>query len=171
MSEWTNDLESYKNFSNILNMIRFDVGGGKLNFVVDGEEIVIHNQINGDTMGLNANSLFFIDKKFLKEVVYVKMPEGDYYDIEEIENEVVKKIVQNSIHHDNNTPIDVAGGLFIPFDPISIQNYDPSTDKLSLEINWDMKDAIYKEDGQYYMADRIKGTCFDFTINFNLIEN
>ena len=30
------------------------------------------------------------------------------------------------------------------------EGYDPFTEKLALEINWDMKDDLYKKDGKYY---------------------
>jgi hypothetical protein len=59
--------------------------------------------------------------------------------------------------------IDMDGALFIPFDGIDLTG---EIAKVAVFFEWDIVGAFDDEDndGEYEMANRYNGTCFDFNV-------
>ena len=158
----------------LINLARLDIGGGSISFVIDGEERNICHADGNNANGINANSIFFIDQKFLsKSVLITRDIESQLQNdtitasdlsLSDTEFSFIKTLFLNNNYVDNETMIDVDGALCIPLDPVDISSYNPATNHLQIEVSWNIANAIHIRNGEYFMDNRVGNTAFNFNV-------
>lgn len=151
------------------NLIRIDIGGGAITFILNGQQIDVHNSLNGESNGMNTNSVYLVDEAFLSQPYYISRDNQGYIqndepcpvDILQDDYPVIEHILKNNPA--NGGSMDGDGGLFIPYTPYDVSNLQEG-ETVSVNFAWDMANSIYLFNGTYYMTDRIEGTCFDFNV-------
>ena len=157
-----------------INAMRLDIGAGQVTFIIDGEERIVYMADEEATVGLNCNSIFFVDEGFLSEPILITR---------DIEQDVISGsasaaslgisdsdfVAVNAIHTSSNwvdgeTPIDVNGALILPMSPVDLTGFNPQSETLDVVVRWDIANAVYLRDGEYFMDDRVGGTSFDFEV-------
>jgi hypothetical protein len=151
------------------NIIRIDIGDGRITFVENGFEVLPENTITSEVGGVNTNSIVLVDNKFLSEPQYLsrdiyRQMQTNNYDwevgpISETDQpfvEALSSIMGSSI-------VDMDGGLLLPFQPVDFSEYADITG-VTVDFLWDITDAIYESEGTWYFTDRVLGTPFDFQI-------
>jgi hypothetical protein len=151
------------------NMIRVDIGGGNFTFVIDGEEVSPSNAKEGVTDG-GANSVMLVDKAFLSNPLLlgahdfslIRQDLEPETEIAEEDRELIELLVEHGWDGETNPDgdIDLNGALFIPLDPATVADGD----NVTVEFSWEMAESVYQQDGQWYMTDRVQGTCYDFSV-------
>lgn len=157
------------NTSSRYNIIRIDIGGGYISFIENRREINPQNTITGEESSINANSIVLIDSAYLSTPVYISrdtyqdMKDNNYDwnegDILAIDQPLVKALYPIM----GATIVDMDGGLLIPFDPIDFGDYE-AVSSVTIDFVWDMTDAVYESDGEWFYTDRVLGTPFDFQV-------
>ena len=157
-----------------INAMRLDIGAGQVTFIIDGKERIVYAANAEATVGLNCNSIFFVDEGFLSEPILITR---------DIEQDVISGsataaslgisesdfVAVNAIHTSSNwvdeeTPIDVNGALILPMTPVDLTGFNPQSETLDVVVRWDIANAVYLRDGEYFMDDRVGGTSFDFEV-------
>jgi hypothetical protein len=178
---WSDDVEKFINDGNVeLNLIRLDVGNGKIGLMIDGENQILRPIAQYDSTQLEANSIIFISTKFLSSTLYVTgeteeaISKGSVSSadlgITDGEFDVVSRIHKSGYWFDEDTPIDVDGVLYIPFEPLNIQFFNPEEEHLVINLNWDIDDAVYydEKNDQYVIQSKSGTTPFDFEVSLSL---
>ena len=150
------------------NMIRVDVGGGAFTFVVDGQEVQPKTSQGGSTGGFN--SVMLVDKSFLSapllvpghELELIRAGDDSSLEIPEADRRTIELFAEHGWTSDDNPDgdIDLSGALFIPLEPATVADGD----NVTVEFSWDMAESLYQQNGEWYMADRVQGTCYDFSV-------
>ncbi len=141
------------------NIIRMDIGSGKINFTVNGN-IIITDKINQ----LSCNSIFFIDIEFLTTSIYIDSEEAEsIHKGTFTEIDIVDAIILNS--NVNNGTIDVDGALFIPFEATDFSEYG-FLDSVTVDISWDLNSIVGSSDNglTYFTENRVEGFPYDFEV-------
>jgi hypothetical protein len=154
-------------FEKVYNIIRIDIGAGDITFVEDGAIL------NPDY--LDTNSIALIDSSFLSEPAYISR--GTYQEIRESNYDwdassipaVDKECIVALCDVMGAEVVDMDGALLIPFEPKDFTEYK-NISEYSVELIWDMEDAIYESGGEWYWTDRVMGTPFDFQVNIEVFE-
>lgn len=137
----------------VINLVRLDILGGNVAFVIDGQERDVKHADDGDANGINANSVFFIDKQFLSKTVLVtrdlesRIHDNDLtasdLNLTDQEFSFINTLLNNNNYVDSVSMIDVNGALCIPLTPVDITSFDASSNTLRIDLSWDIANAIH----------------------------
>ncbi len=163
-----------------INLIRLDIGGGNVTFIIDGLErqmLTVHGEA---FTGINANSILFVDRSFLSRA-YLASRDISQGIIDGISNAgdlglsdedfaTISTLVSQSNWHDQVSPMDVDGALFIPASPIDLAGFDPLSQHLALELSWPIAGAIQFNGVGYYVDNRVGDSPFDFDLTLKIMD-
>lgn len=170
--EWSTDVQDFlaATTDNTINLMRLDIGGGNVTYMIDGEEASV-----GGNSYVEGNSIVFVDNALLSEPVMVDQHEvqsaifdqdatAESLGISEADFQTVKTIHTQSNTYDESTMIDVNGALYLPFEPVDLSGFDPATETLKIVLQWDIAGAVTADQDQYMVDQRVAGTPFDFSV-------
>ena len=179
--------------SRIYDVARMDIGAGNINYRMNGSSINIddNSSVLSSNGSLNANSIVFINRSVLNNVVYISRTTageilGDAmdgaidstdYDFGIDTDFIVKFVADNTadwidgnLTGTDNAFMDVDGALFVPFDPIEFSGLTEAGGvKLSLE--WDLDNVFTSVDpgtGIYTLDNSADGTPFNFNVTIDV---
>lgn len=161
-----------------INMIRLDVGSGAVTFIINGEEKSLQTASGSSLNGIDANSIIFIDRQYLSNPVLVERSDeaglnsgtltAEDLDVDQDTFNLLQLVHQQSNTVDNETPLDVNGALYIPMTPIVLNDFDPLSQHIALEISWPIANAIHERNGEYFADNRVGKTPFNFDMILNI---
>jgi len=177
--------------SRIYDVARMDIGAGNINYRMNGSSINIddNSSVLSSNGSLNANSIVFINRSVLNNVVYISrttageilgdamdgaIDSTDYdfgIDTDFIVNFVADNTadwIDGNLTGTDNAFMDVDGALFVPFDPIEFSGLtDAGGVKLSLE--WNLDNVFTSVDSSTYTLDNsADGTPFNFNVTIDV---
>jgi hypothetical protein len=172
----------------VYDVARMDIGGGNINFTMNGSVM----NVTSTTLGsgsLNANSIVFIDRDFLQNVVYINSNDSsailndyfdnnildDSYDFGADTNFILDFVVENTatwindnLTGNDNAYMDVDGALFVPFEPVDFTGKS-NANKVKIKLDWDLDTVFTAEDsGTYTLNDSADGTPFNFDVSIEI---
>lgn len=176
--------------SRIYDVARMDIGGGQINYTKSGSNIDIYSPTLGNG-SLNANSIVFINRSELNNVVYISRVTAGIiiedamdgsisstdYDFGSDTDFIVNFVADNTADWINGNLtgtddafMDVDGALFVPFDPIEFSDLTKNGGvKLSLE--WDLNnvfESVNPETGTYTLNSSADGTPYNFNVTIDV---
>lgn len=173
--QWSSNVEAFIAAGNsILNAMRLDVGGGYVTFKIDGEQRTVCRSDGEELNGIDANSIFFVDEKYLSEPVLItRETEHSLFSgeltpaslgISEADFAVAETIHRSSNLVDSESPIDVNGALILPMTSVDLSGFDPASESLQVQVSWEIAGAVHEYNGEYFIDCRVGGTAFDFAV-------
>lgn len=170
----------------IYDVARLDIGGGGFAYTINGLPISASSPVLG-AGSLNANSIVFVDRSVLDDVVYVDRVEAadilnDYFDNQRMDGTynygtdtdfIVAFVKDNTaiwtgtgLTGSDEAFMDVNGALFVPFDPLDLRNRE-GVSTITISITLDMDEVFESESGGIYILSEIAdGTPFAFDVTF-----
>lgn len=166
----------------VYDVARMDIGSGNINFTMNGSVMDVTSPTLGNG-SLNANSIVFIDRDVLQNVVYISRDDAntilsDYqgdstfdntYDYGADTQFILNFIVNNTgMGMIDDTYMDVDGALFVPFDPVDFTG-NSQADKVKIKLEWDLDTVFTAESGgTYTLSDVAGGTPFNFNVSIEI---
>jgi len=138
------------------------------------EEYNVYLDVYNTYSGIDANSIFFIDKQFLSKPVLVERDlqeklilgsiSASDLNVTDSEFSFLRTLFSNNNYIDAVTMIDVDGALCVPLEPVDISQFDSSVNSLVIEISWNIANSIHVRNGEYFMDNRVGNTSLDFRV-------
>jgi len=165
----------------VYDVARMDIGNGTINFTMDGNVLNVSSPTLA-TGSIDANSIVFIDRAVLNNVVYVSRPEAeiiisDYLDgglngtyafgvdTDFILDFIIANAGMGAI---DDTYMDIDGAMFVPFDPVDFTGKS-NANKVKIKLEWDL-DTIFTAGsaGTYTLKETAVGTPYDFSVSIEI---
>jgi hypothetical protein len=116
--DWSTEVAAFVSAGKTtINAMRLDIGGGGVTFVIDGSERTVNWADGSGNNGINGNSIFFVDRAYLKKPVLVtrdiesgiidSTASAESLGLTAAEYELVETIHRSSNWVDSDSPIDV----------------------------------------------------------------
>jgi hypothetical protein len=175
----------------IYDVARMDIGGGSINFTMNGSTMNVQSSVLSHNGALNANSIIFIDRSHLSSIVYVPRTDMssillDFFPDSSLDNVydygtpattdfILDFVVNNAatwidseLTGYDDAYMDVDGALFVPFDPVDFAGKFKAT-KVKIKLEWDL-DTIFtsESEGNYALNNIAGGTPYDFNISIEI---
>jgi hypothetical protein len=178
----------YFDTSKIYDVARMDIGNGSMNFTMNGSVMNVTSARLGNG-SLNANSIVFIDRSVLNNIVYISGNDlgtilNDYFDNDALDGVydygadsdfILDFVVENTatwsggnLTGKDDSYMDVSGALFVPFDPVDFSGKS-NAKKVKIKLEWDL-DTIFTAEsgGNYTLNDTADGTPFNFDVSIEI---
>lgn len=151
-NDWNSNTASFCDSHDKINLARLDIGDGTVTFVIDGERRQV---LNSRKESVCPYTLEEIEEAY------------ENGDIDLDTYEYATEQYNNFSGFNANSIFFVDGALFLPLTPVDLSSFDSAADTISINIGWDIANAIHKANDVYFMDSRVNNTAFDFSVSIS----